>query len=118
METIAASMENVELTTYVGNLEAGAELARQYMQDDYDIIISRGGTASLIKNFSPIPVIDIPLSVNDILMALRLTAASEKECAIVGFPSITIPASHLCTLLHYNIVIHTCQAANYPSRRL
>lgn len=62
MEKVAQSYSDIELVTYVGDLEAGVKLSQQYMNDGFDIIISRGGTASLIKNFSTIPVIEIPLS--------------------------------------------------------
>lgn len=112
METAAASYDQIQLTTYVGNLDVGAELAKQYMNDGFDIIISRGGTASLIKTFSPIPVIDIPLSVYDILITLRLTAASTEDCAIIGFPSITTPARMLCDLLQYDIKVYTIHDKN------
>lgn len=109
MIATAAPYEQIELTTYVGDLEAGAELAKQYMNDGFDFILSRGGTAALIKTISSIPVIDIPLSVYDILIALRLTAASTEDCAIIGFPSITTTANLLCDLLDYNINIHTIE---------
>lgn len=107
MQTIAEQYPNLQLTTYVGDLEAGAQLARQYMNDGFDIIISRGGTASCIKETAVLPVVEIPLTAYDILRTLQLTSASTQSCAIIGFPNITIPAGRLCDLLHYDLEIVT-----------
>ncbi len=84
------------------------------MNDGFDIIISRGGTASLIKNFSTIPVIEISLSFYDILRTLKLTSISDNECAIIGFENITKPAGVLCDMLGYkikSITIHDARQA-------
>ena len=107
MNTLAASYENIELVTYVGNLEAGAELVKQHLKDDFDIIISRGGTAERIRSFSSVPVVEIPLSVYDILRVIKLMEASDGTYAVVGFSSITMPAHLLCDLLNYNMEIIT-----------
>lgn len=115
MITLAESYENIELTVYVGNLDAGVTLAQQYMNDNFDIILSRGGTATMIKEISPIPVIEIPLSVTDILRTLNLSSASAEPCAVIGFPSITIPAQSLCDSLHYNLEIITI---NHPDEAM
>ena len=114
MEKVAQSYSDIELVTYVGDLEAGVKLSQQYMNDGFDIIISRGGTASLIKNFSTIPVIEIPLSFYDILRTLKLTSISDNECAIIGFENITKPAGVLCDMLGYkikSITIHDARQA-------
>lgn len=107
MQAIAGQYPNVRLTTYVGDLEAGAQLAEQYMNDGFDIIISRGGTASCIRETATLPVVEIPLTAYDILRTLQLTSASTQSCAVIGFPSITIPAGRLCGLLHYDLEIVT-----------
>lgn len=107
MISAASMFENIELTVYVGNLDAGAEIAQLYMNQNFDVIISRGGTAELIKTFSPVPVLDIPLSVYDILRTIKLTTDSPQGCSVIGFPSITTQATLLCDLLHYNMEIIT-----------
>lgn len=112
MYAVAENFENIELTVFVGDLEAGAEIARQYMKDNFDVIISRGGTAKLIKEFSLIPVVEIPLTVYDILRTIRLAANSAKNSAIIGFPNITATAGMLCDLLNYNIEIVTIHNKN------
>lgn len=109
IELFAASNNDIEVFACTGNLEDGAQLARQYMNDGYDVILSRGGTADLIKSFSAIPVIDIAISAYDILRAVQLAEASGGAFAAIGFPSITTPLRQLCGLIHYDIDIITIQ---------
>ena len=44
----AEARNDIDLTVYVGDLQEGAEIAKRSFHDNYDIIISRGGTAELI----------------------------------------------------------------------
>ena len=56
----AEARNDIDLTVYVGDLQEGAEIAKRSFHDNYDIIISRGGTAELIGQITPIPVVEIP----------------------------------------------------------
>lgn len=114
MISIAADMPDVALTAYVGDLEPGAAIAAQYTADDFDVILSRGGTTELIRKRSPLPVVDIELSVYDILRAMKLAEGSTSRYAVVGFPAITRNAAFLCEVLRYKIdlySIHTTDEA-------
>lgn len=104
---LAEQMDDVSLTAYVGDLEPGAAIAKQYTADDFDVIISRGGTAELIRQKTNLPVIDIELSVYDILRSIRLAESGGKRYAIVGFPAITRNVSFLCDALCYHIDYYT-----------
>lgn len=107
MIRLADQREDIDLTVYVGDLEAGAEIASRHTLQDYDVILSRGGTAEMISSISPIPVIEIQLSVYDILRAIKLAENYNDRYAIVGFPGITKNARFLCDLLQYDIDIYT-----------
>ena len=72
MMRLAGQRDDIDLTVYVGDLEAGAEIASRHTFQDYDVILSRGGTAEMISSISPIPVVEIQLSVYDILRAIKL----------------------------------------------
>ena len=50
----------------------GAEIVKRYGTEDYDAIISRGGTAQLIQTLTEIPVISIRLSVYDVFWRARV----------------------------------------------
>ena len=105
MLRIAELRDDIELTVYVGDMEEGAEIASRHTLQDFDIILSRGGTAELISSISPIPVVEIQLSVYDILRAIKLAENYTDRYAIVGFPGITKNAQFLCDLLQYDIDI-------------
>ncbi|MDT2756999.1 PrpR N-terminal domain-containing protein [Enterococcus asini] len=107
MHIIGTQYQDVETTVYTADLEEGQKLAISLATEGYDAIISRGGTAKLIQRAVSLPVIDVSLSMYDILSAIRLAENYTKNFAIVGYPSITEKAHLLCDLLGYNIEIHT-----------
>lgn len=104
---IASQYPTIEMTVFVGDLEEGASIASCYDHTDYDIIISRGGTAELIRKASQLPVIEIPISVYDILRSIKLSENFTEKYALIGFPSITQNAQFICDILQYNIDIYT-----------
>lgn len=107
MVTEAAKYEDIEMVVYTGNLEDGAQLALQHMNEGFDILISRGGTAELIRKIASIPVIEITLSINDILRAILLVGNLTEAYAVVGYPTVTQPAHVLCEMMNYRINIIT-----------
>lgn len=112
MEKVALSYPNIRFDVFTGDMEDGAEIVKRYGTEDYDVIISRGGTALLIQEFTDIPVISIRLSVYDVLRAIKMAESYSDLYAIVGFPSITEPAHILCDLLGYELDIITVHSAN------
>ena len=107
MVTEAAKYEDIEMVVYTGNLEDGAQLALQHMNEGFDILISRGGTAELIRKIASIPVIEITLSINDILRAILLVGNLTEAYAVVGYPTDTQPAHVLCEMMNYRMNIIT-----------
>lgn len=112
MMKLASQRNDLELDVFVGDLEKGAEIAKRNFNENYDVIVSRGGTAEMIGKIIDIPVIEISLSVYDILRAIKLAENYSNRYAIVGFPSITSSAHLLCDLLQYKIDIVTIHGEN------
>lgn len=106
---IAAKRTDIELLVVVGDLDTGAGIAKGYSEADLDAIISRGGTAELIRREVPLPVIEIPLTVYDILRSIKLAENYNDKYAIIGFSAITKNAHFLCEILRYDIDIYTIQ---------
>ena len=102
---IGSTRADLEITAYHADLELGAQLVRQLDASEYDVILSRGGTARLIREISPIPVIEIALSHQDILNVIKLAEQHGGKCAIVGFPNICKMAKDLCAVLERSITI-------------
>lgn len=107
MKQIAAQRNDIDLTVVVGDLETGAALVQKYAEDDFDVIISRGGTAELVRNATGLPVIEANITVYDILRALKLAENYTNKYAMVAFPSITKEAQFIVSLLQSNIDIFT-----------
>ncbi|MFV0502613.1 MAG: PrpR N-terminal domain-containing protein [Lachnospirales bacterium] len=117
IENVSMDYENVALTISIGDLDEGVKIAKNKIGEMYDVILSRGGTASLIEKISPIPVIEIQISVYDILCALKLSqvlveAGANKKIAIVGYKNITQNAHLLCEVLNYNLDVYTIEDKN------
>lgn len=104
---IADKRSDVSITIETGNLQTGVKIAKENIHNNFDVIISRGGTASLIRKEFDIPVVDVAISVYDMLRAIKLAENYTDKFAIVGYPSITDCARTLCDLLQYQIDIVT-----------
>ena len=107
MERLVEKYEQIDLDVYIGDLKKGVEIVQKVTQDQYDVIISRGGTAELIKKISEIPVVEVDLSVYDILRAIKMAEIHSSKYAIVGFSSLTKNAQIICDLLQFKASIIT-----------
>lgn len=111
IERLAKDRSDLILDAYVGDLYYGKELVNRHINENYDAIISRGGTAKLIEEVTEIPVVEISLSVYDILRAIKLAENYQERYAILGFSNITSSAHLLCDLLQYKVDIFTVHSA-------
>ena len=103
----AAERGDIDITVQTGDLYHGKKIAEELANKNYDVIVSRGGTAQLIHAAVETPVIDISVSVYDILRAIKLAENYSGRIAIAGFSGITENARILCDLLQYDIDIFT-----------
>ncbi len=107
MERVAEDFPDVQLESYVGDLDAGVSIAEERLGERFDVIISRGGTAERIEKIAEVPVISVSVSVYDILRTIKMAENYTKLYAVVGFPSLTEPAHTLCDLLGMELDILT-----------
>lgn len=112
MERIAENYPQVQVDVFTGDLNEGAAIVKNSEAGAYDVVISRGGTAELIRQVTDIPVVSIQLSVYDVLRAIKTAENYSSRYAIVGFPGITGPAHILCDLLRFEIDIITIHSAD------
>lgn len=84
---------------YVGNVEAGAKEARKALRADAKIIISRGWTARMIRETLGIDVIEVGVSIYDILEHIHTRTTPETRIALVGFNSVINLAEPVCAIL-------------------
>ncbi|CDQ22928.1 Propionate catabolism operon regulatory protein [Halobacillus karajensis] len=109
---------NFKVDVRLGNLEDGVGIAKQAEVDGYDIIISRGGTASLIQGKINIPVVDIKVSGYDILRILTLLKGTNGKAALVGFSNISRGASTICSILDMDLRTITITNSDEVTKKL
>lgn len=104
---VGKEREDIELTVQIGDLSMGQKIAADLAHKNYDVILSRGGTAELIRSTVELPVVDISISGYDILRTIKLAQNYTGKFIIAGFSGITSYARVLCDLLQYDIDIIT-----------
>ncbi|WP_339275566.1 PrpR N-terminal domain-containing protein [Paenibacillus sp. FSL W8-0426] len=95
----------------VGDLAKGVEHAVEAEKNGAQIIISRGGTAKLIKHAVSIPVIDVQLSGYDMIRSLTLASQFNGLTAIVGFSNITSGAQAIIDLMDLPLKVYTINSS-------
>ncbi len=107
----AESFPDIRLDAYVGDLQKGVDILHSVDLSLYDAIISRGGTANLIRQETEMPVVEIRVQVYDILRTIKLAENYHEKAAIVGFPGVTENAHTLCNLLQIDMQIETVHSS-------
>lgn len=72
----------------VGDLGDGLQQAYKAIAQGAEVIISRGGTASLISSEIELPVVEIQVTAFDILRALKQVSGQTKKVGVVGFRNV------------------------------
>ena len=104
--SVSAEFSQIELTTYVGDLEQGLGIAKKNLHKNYDAVISRGMTAKLLNQL-PIPVVDIGISIYDVLCTMKLASIPGKRTAFVSYADISVLARQVSEITDYEIDIYT-----------
>ena len=107
----AKEFDDVEVNVFVGDLSQGLALAKHNFYNDHDVIISRGGTASMLKEQLDLPIVEVELSPMDILRSMRAGGRILHDYAIVGFPNITKNAEIICQVMDVDIDIRSINGA-------
>lgn len=72
----------------VGDLRDGLQQAYKAIAQGAEVIISRGGTASLISSQIELPVVEIQVTAFDILRALKQVSGQTKKVGVAGFRNV------------------------------
>ncbi len=103
MAEVAEEFPQVELSMFVGDMEAGLAAARNNLYGNYDVVISRGGTAHILQEDLALPVIEVEISVADVLRTLRQVGELPGRAALVSLADTAGSAELLNRLLGYDI---------------
>lgn len=118
LQELAREQDNVDMDGYVADRECALELVDRLPTENYDVIISRGGTATLLKKHVDIPVIDSGISSLDVLRAIKLAQNFSEDFWIIGYENITTHAKLLGELMEYSIPIFTIENAAQAEAKL
>ena len=58
MSELAEEYPQIDLTLFVGDMEQGLEIARSNFHGNYDVVISRGGTAQMLHRHISLLVVE------------------------------------------------------------
>lgn len=107
MLNLVEEYPQIDLTVYVGDLEQGLVIIQNNFHGDYDVVISRGATAQMLRQHLTIPVIEIDISMYDILCAVKLANGLKEKTAMIFFANIRNQVLSLCDLLECDMDIYT-----------
>ncbi|MBU3216101.1 PrpR N-terminal domain-containing protein [Clostridium estertheticum] len=107
LKDICSKYENIVMDIEIADLDGSIPIAREADKRGYDIILSRGGTANIIREYAEIPVIEIPVSGYDILHVLTLIKNSSTKMAAIGFNNICKGTEIVRELLNIDLPIYS-----------
>lgn len=97
----------IDADIYVADLNDAVTLLEEIDDTSYEVIISRGGTAGLLKSHTSVPVVEISISIYDLLRGIKMAESISSNIAIGGFRIFTENAVVICNLLQYSIPVYT-----------
>jgi PAS domain S-box-containing protein len=78
----------VDFMIETGNLEEAIPVALDAQRDGTQVIVSRGGTAALLRRYVDIPVVEIYVTGYDVLKALYPYRDGVRKIAVVGYRNV------------------------------
>ncbi len=96
-----------QIKIVIGNQQEGLQWGRSLVEQGVEVLISRGGTAQLLKQELKIPIVEIRVSAYDILRALRKIPSPRRKIGIIGFENIVYGSQELAGLLDIDLVVFT-----------
>jgi len=107
MQQLAAQRPELELISTVASLPTWRQALQSVPSSSYDVIISRGGTARALRQVAGVPVVEIGVSIYDMLCSLKNAQNYTGKFAVMGHPNITNCAMQLSDLMQYDVTVCT-----------
>jgi transcriptional regulator with PAS, ATPase and Fis domain len=93
----------------VGDLQEGLKRGQVLLEQGVEVIISRGGTAQLLRRELPVPIVEIKVTVYDVLRALKSVKRKNKKIGIIGFGNVVYGLDQLGHLLDLDLDVFAIQ---------
>ena len=115
MQKVAATRSDLTLTGFVADRYTIRNFITEFNLRDYDVLISRGGTAERLRALTDAPVVEVGVSFYDIVASLQGVPARGTPLAVVANPSIAQYAGMLSTLTDSRVVVRTVDESDERS---
>ncbi|MGQ9509051.1 MAG: sigma 54-interacting transcriptional regulator [Thermodesulfobacteriota bacterium] len=93
----------------IGDLQEGLKKGKLLSSKGIEVMISRGGTARLLKEELSLPIVEIQVSAFDILRALQKVSNRNQTIGIIGFGNVVLGSDQLADLLNLDLKVFTVQ---------
>lgn len=108
-EHIVKEYNQIELTAFVKDTREAAGFVNSLDLSQYDIVISRGYTCDLIEKECQRHVLDVGISIYDVLTSIKLAHNYNGKYVFVGFQSVIYLAKVLKDVLEYDFDVYTVE---------
>jgi transcriptional regulator with PAS, ATPase and Fis domain len=105
---------HLPIDVVMGDLEEGVSHALTAEKDGVQVIVSRGGTASLIRKHVKIPVVEIQVTGFDVLRVIYPMLGQQKVLGILGYQNVVTGCRTAAQIL--SIPIHEINLGMDPSK--
>jgi PAS domain S-box-containing protein len=96
--------EHGDVAVRLGLLSAGVTVARDLVAGGVEIIITRGGTASAIRDAGlAVSIVEVSITGFDLIRAVEKARAFSSNIAVVAFPSMVMGIDCLAPILEVNL---------------
>lgn len=102
----------------VGDLQEGLKKALLLSEKGVEVLVSRGGTARLLKQELTLPIVEIEVSAFDILRALKKVSTNGQKIGIIGFGNVVLGSDQLAGLLNIDLRLFVVQSEKEVPRKI
>lgn len=102
-QELKSELPEFDVTIIQGDLDEVLPDLANCEEQGFDIVISRGGTARLIRQHTSLPVVEIQVSGYDIMRMLALVNGYEAKYEMIGFSNIVENVSAVASLMKVDI---------------
>jgi transcriptional regulator with PAS, ATPase and Fis domain len=102
VQTVHTALESSphHVKTIVGDLQEGVQVAMEEIaRGDTTVIISRGGTATLLRNSVSVPVFEINVSGYDLIRTIYPHVVAKRRIAVVGYQNVISGSRSIADIL-------------------
>jgi transcriptional regulator, propionate catabolism operon regulatory protein len=104
IKSLEPQLAGFEIVVHKADLVESLNLLENYREEPFDFIISRGGTADMLRESASLPIIDIEVSGYDILRILTLLKGYQQKVGMIGFKKIIQGFESVSALIDMDIV--------------